>query len=60
MGILQRDLVPRKTFWRSFNYFWKVDFRANAKSVINKHSESIPILVPKEKMLEYKVIKDGI
>lgn len=49
-------LVTRKTFWRSFNYFWKVDFRANAKSIINKHSESIRTSVPKEKLLEYKVI----
>ena len=47
--------LTRNTFFRSFDAFWRNDFRTNARAVYEEHCTSIRELVAKDNLLEYDV-----
>ena len=47
--------LTRRTFFRSFDAFWRGDFRKNARQVFDDHVAEVKSLVPPEKYFEYDV-----
>lgn len=47
--------LTRNTFFRSFDAYWRGDFKANARAVFDEQYALIRSLVPRERYLEYDV-----
>lgn len=49
--------ITRHTFFRSFDAFWRGDFKQNARDVFHEQYELVRSMVPEDRFLEYSVIE---
>ncbi|MCJ1226685.1 hypothetical protein MMC12_003338 [Toensbergia leucococca] len=56
LSLFNQDLVFTQAVWtKMWNHYFEGDFRKNAKRIYGEHYDMVRQLVPKERLLEYRV-----